>query len=59
MIDRLIVGLSRFVLPLFNGEAIQVFSHPDPEKNEAILEALDEQQMFEDLEDVLEDEPVN
>lgn len=58
-IDRIILGFSRIFLPLFRKEAVQVFSHPDPERNEAILDALDEQAMFEDIEDVLQDEPIN
>ena len=60
VIDYIVLTFTKiFQLPLFDGEAIQAFSHPDPERTERILDALELQQTFEDLEDVLEDEPIN
>jgi len=58
MIEYVKLGFTKiFQLPLFQGEPIQAFSHPDPKRNEAILDALEDLEMEEDLKDVLEGEP--
>jgi len=60
MIEYVRLGFTKIIhLPLFGREPIQAFSHPDPRCNEKILDALDEMEMAEDLEDVLEDKPIN
>lgn len=60
MIEYLKLRITEIIqLPLFGGEPILAVSHPDPKRNEAILDALEDQEMQEDLEDVLQDEPIN
>lgn len=51
-----------FQIPIFRRwveERILAFRHPDPVLNNQIQDALEVREDFTDLEDVLEDEPIN